>query len=183
MFLFLINFANPKHQDLAHCPKFSIGSLTHIVSWGAVVGLTPNPQPGVPGLPFIRPLPYFLNGRAIAQAVSRWLPTAAARVWAWVWSCGILWWDKVAPGQVFSEYFGFPRQSSFHQLLHNHPHLSSGACTIGQKWPQYRDLVPPHLIIINTSEWHRCPYQELTPALAYLASWSGLADFPTTSRE
>jgi hypothetical protein len=22
-------------------------------------------------------------------------------------------------------------------LLHNHPHLSSGACTIGQKWPQY----------------------------------------------
>jgi hypothetical protein len=22
-------------------------------------------------------------------------------------------------------------------LLHNHPHLSSGVCTIGQKWPQY----------------------------------------------
>jgi hypothetical protein len=32
--------------------------------------------------------------------------------------------DKVALGQVFSEYFGFPCQSSFHQLLHNHPHLS-----------------------------------------------------------
>jgi hypothetical protein len=31
-------------------------------------------------------------------------------------------------------------------LLHNHPHLSSGACTIGQKWPQYlADFVPPHL--------------------------------------
>jgi hypothetical protein len=44
-----------------------------------------------------------------------------------------------------SEYFGFPCQSSFHQLLHNHPHLSSGACTIGQKWPQYLvDVVPPH---------------------------------------
>jgi hypothetical protein len=28
-------------------------------------------------------------GRAIAQAVSRWLPTAAARVRARVWSCGI----------------------------------------------------------------------------------------------
>jgi hypothetical protein len=28
-------------------------------------------------------------GRAIAQAVSRWLPTAAARVRAWVWSSGI----------------------------------------------------------------------------------------------
>jgi hypothetical protein len=40
--------------------------------------------------------------------------------------------DKVAPGQVFSEYFGFPCQSSFHQFLHNHPHLSSGAGTIGQ---------------------------------------------------
>jgi hypothetical protein len=40
--------------------------------------------------------------------------------------------DKVALGQVSSEYFGFPCQSSFHQLLHNHPHLSSGAGTIGQ---------------------------------------------------
>jgi hypothetical protein len=42
-------------------------------------------------------------------------------------------WDfvvgKVALGQVFSEYFGFPCQSSFDQLLHNHPHVSSGACT------------------------------------------------------
>jgi hypothetical protein len=28
--------------------------------------------------------------------------------------------DKMALGQVFSEYFGFPCQSSFHQLLHNH---------------------------------------------------------------
>jgi hypothetical protein len=39
--------------------------------------------------------------------------------------------NKVALGQVFSEYFGFPCQSSSHQLLHNH-HLSSGA---GQQWP------------------------------------------------
>jgi hypothetical protein len=45
--------------------------------------------------------------------------------------------DKVAPGQVYSEYFGLPCQSLFYQLLHNHPHLSSGVCTIGQKWPQY----------------------------------------------
>ena len=30
--------------------------------------------------------------------------------------------DKVALGQVFSEYFGFPCQSSFHQTLHNHNH-------------------------------------------------------------
>jgi hypothetical protein len=57
----------------------------------------------------------------------------------------------VALEQVFSEYFGFPCQSSFHQLLHNQPHLSSGACTIGQKWPQYpRDFVPPHKIKKNS---------------------------------
>jgi hypothetical protein len=30
--------------------------------------------------------------------------------------------DKVAPGQVFSENFGFPCQSTFHLLLHNHLH-------------------------------------------------------------
>jgi hypothetical protein len=30
--------------------------------------------------------------------------------------------DKVALGQVFSEYFGFPCQSSFHQILHHHKH-------------------------------------------------------------
>jgi hypothetical protein len=30
--------------------------------------------------------------------------------------------DKVALVQVSYEYFGFPYQSSFHQLLHNHHH-------------------------------------------------------------
>jgi hypothetical protein len=55
--------------------------------------------------------------------------------------------DKVALGQVFSEYFGFPYQSSFHQLLYNHHHLSSGAGTIGQKWPQYKGLSPTPLAI------------------------------------
>jgi hypothetical protein len=55
--------------------------------------------------------------------------------------------DKVTLGQVFSEYFGFSCQSSFHQLLHNHPHLSSGAGTIGQKWPQYKGLSPTPLAI------------------------------------
>jgi hypothetical protein len=49
--------------------------------------------------------------------------------------------DKVALGQVFSEYFGFPCQSSFHRLLHNHPG------TIGQKWPQYKGLGPTPLAI------------------------------------
>jgi hypothetical protein len=48
------------------------------------------------------------QGRAIAQAVSRWLPIAAARVW----QLGFVV-DKMAPGQVFTEYFGFPCQPHF----------------------------------------------------------------------
>jgi RNase P/RNase MRP subunit POP5 len=56
-------------------------------------------------------------GRAIAQAVSRWLLTAAVRDS----SPGLVMWDfvveKVTLGQVFSEYFSFPCQSSFHKLL------------------------------------------------------------------
>jgi hypothetical protein len=39
--------------------------------------------------------------RAIAEVVSRWLPTAAARVCAWVWQEEFVV-DKVALGQVFS---------------------------------------------------------------------------------
>jgi hypothetical protein len=39
--------------------------------------------------------------------------------------------DKVALGQVFSENFGFPCQSSFYQFLRTH-HLRSGAGTKGQ---------------------------------------------------
>jgi hypothetical protein len=33
--------------------------------------------------------------------------------------------DKAALRRIFSEYFSFPCQSSFHQLLHNHHHLLS----------------------------------------------------------
>jgi hypothetical protein len=40
--------------------------------------------------------------------------------------------DKVVHGKIFSKYFGSPYQSSFHQLLHNHHHLSYGAGTVGQ---------------------------------------------------
>jgi hypothetical protein len=61
------------------------------------------------------------KGRDIAQAVSRWLPTTAARVRARVWQMGFVV-DKVALGQVFSEYFGYPCESSFHQILHHHHH-------------------------------------------------------------
>jgi hypothetical protein len=60
-------------------------------------------------------------GRAMAQAVSRWLPTAAARIRPRSGHVGFVV-DKVALGQVFSEYFGFPCQSSLHQILHPHNH-------------------------------------------------------------
>jgi hypothetical protein len=68
-----------------------------------------------------------MKGRAIAQAVSRRLPTAAARVCVRRGMCD-LWWTKVALGQVFSENFGFPCQFTFHLFLHNrlhyHPRLA-----------------------------------------------------------
>jgi hypothetical protein len=69
---------------------------------------------------------YKRKGRAIAEAVSRWLPTAAARVW----QVGFVV-DKMAPGLVFSEYFGFPCQPHF--IPPTSPSSQSpGTCTIGQ---------------------------------------------------
>jgi hypothetical protein len=66
-------------------------------------------------------------GRAIAEAVSRWLLNAAARVRARVWQVGFVV-DKMVSGQVFSEYFGFPCQNcSFHQLLQHHHNSSPTA--------------------------------------------------------
>jgi hypothetical protein len=53
---------------------------------------------------------------------------------------------KVALGQVFSEYFGFPCQFLFHRLLHIHRHLSSGAGTMGEfvtDVPSGLSLTPP----------------------------------------
>jgi hypothetical protein len=49
-------------------------------------------------------------GHAIAQAVSCWLSTAAA--WVQVYVGFVV--DKVALGQVFSKYFNFFCQFSFH---------------------------------------------------------------------
>jgi hypothetical protein len=63
-----------------------------------------------------------LPGRAIDQVVSCWLPTAATWVRARVWQVGFMV-EKVALEQVFSEYFGFPCQSLFQQILHHHNHL------------------------------------------------------------
>jgi hypothetical protein len=59
--------------------------------------------------------------------------------------------DKVAPGQVFSEYFGFPSQSTFHQFLqhHNHPGQVQQAiqwlmCRVDPAWTP-----PPNMRIIR----------------------------------
>jgi hypothetical protein len=67
------------------------------------------------------------SGRAIAQAVSRWLPIAAARVQIWVWSSGICGGQNGA-GAGFLRVLRFPLPTFIPSvLLHNHPHLSSGA--------------------------------------------------------
>jgi hypothetical protein len=57
--------------------------------------------------------------------------------------------DNVALGQVFSEYFGFLFQFSFHRLLHIH-HLPSEARTISQAVadvPSGLSLTPPQELI------------------------------------
>jgi hypothetical protein len=75
------------------------------------------------------------DGRVTAHAVSRWLPTAAARVRARSVHVRFVV-DKVGVGQVFSEYFGFPYQSSLHQILH--PHNHAGQVQLANWWPQCR---------------------------------------------
>jgi hypothetical protein len=75
-------------------------------------------------------------GRAIAHAVSRRLSTAAARVLTRAWSCGILWWTKVALGQVFSENFGFPCTIYIPSASPQSSSLSPEVGRIGQDWPQ-----------------------------------------------
>jgi hypothetical protein len=87
-----------------------------------------------------------LIGSAIAQAVSRWLPTAAARLRVRGKHVRFVV-DKVALGEVFSEYFGFPCQSSFHQFLlqHNHPGLAQLVAAV----PRGPNWTPPSTIPIK----------------------------------
>jgi hypothetical protein len=97
-----------------------------------------------------------LIGRAVVQAVSRRLPTAAAQVRSQVRSCGICGGQSVT-GQVSSEYFGFPCQFSFYQMFHNH--LSSGAGTIGELMadvPSGLILTPPQKTKATSPHLHMC---------------------------
>jgi hypothetical protein len=55
--------------------------------------------------------------------------------------------DKVAMGHVFSEYFGFPCQLSFHRLLHIH-HLLLVVGKIGQVMAE----VPSRLSLTPSQE-------------------------------
>jgi hypothetical protein len=64
-------------------------------------------------------------GRTVAQAVSRRLPTAAARFGAKVRSCGI-YGGQSGTGAGFLRVLRFPLP-----ILHTH-HLSTGAGTIGR---------------------------------------------------
>jgi hypothetical protein len=74
-------------------------------------------------------------GRSIAQAVSRWRPAAAAGFKPGSGQVGFVV-DKVALGRVFSEYFGFPCQSSFHQILYHHN--LPGQVQLANQWPPGR---------------------------------------------
>jgi hypothetical protein len=75
------------------------------------------------------------KGRAIAQAISRWLPTAGARVRARVWSSGIC-------GGQCGDGAGFLLVLRFSLPIFIPPNSTSSRSpavgTIGQKWPMCR---------------------------------------------
>jgi hypothetical protein len=77
-----------------------------------------------------------VQGPAIAQAVSRWLPTAAARVRAWVWSSGICGGQSGA-GAGLLRVLRFPLTIFIPPIAPQSTSSIIWGCTIGQKWPQY----------------------------------------------
>jgi hypothetical protein len=88
-----------------------------------------------------------IKGRALAQAVSRRLPTAAdpdSRPGQVMWD---LWWTKWHWAEFSPSIFGFPCQFLSHRLLHTH-HLSTGAGTRGQ----FVSDVPSELILTPPQE-------------------------------
>jgi hypothetical protein len=66
------------------------------------------------------------KGCVIAQAVSRWLPTAAVRGSRPGVSCGILWWTKWRWGRFCPSTSVSPANFYSTNCSKNHPHLSSG---------------------------------------------------------
>jgi hypothetical protein len=95
------------------------------------------------------------RGLAVAEAVSRWLRTAAARVLTRVWQVGFVV-DKVASGQVFSEYFGFPCQNRL--IPPTSPSSQSpGAVSRGlaTSWSPIRGVLPTVLDLVTEMKWPR----------------------------
>jgi hypothetical protein len=96
---------------------------------------------------------YFVRSpHNIAEAVSRWLPTAASRVRAWVWQVGFVV-DKVTSGQVFSEYFCFPYQyHSFHQILRHHNHPGQTRIGLASSWSPVQRV---QLTVLDLENWNK----------------------------
>jgi hypothetical protein len=87
----------------------------------------------------------FIYGLAIAKLLVAGFPPRLPGFEPWTRHVGYVV-DKVALGQVFSDYFDFPCQFLFHRMLHIHHHLSSGPGTIGQieaDVPSRLSLTPP----------------------------------------
>jgi hypothetical protein len=76
--------------------------------------------------------------------------------------------DKVALGQVFSEYFGFPYQFAFHRLLHVHHHLSSEAGTMGQLLAD----VPSEFSLTPTQDTKKTTFEIRTNAVHSVVKYS-----------
>jgi hypothetical protein len=86
----------------------------------------------------------YITGGARAQAVSRRILTAEARVPSQVSTCEIVV-DKVALGQVFLTILRFPLSVSFQRCsIFTSTHVSSGGSTKGPSEVQFhRDIVSP----------------------------------------
>jgi hypothetical protein len=106
------------------------------------------------------------QNNAIAQAVSRWLPIAAARVRAWVLSCGIC-------GGQSGAGAGFLRVLRFHLPIFIPPIAPQSPSSI--IWGLYnrpevaavpRDLVPPHK---NSSIIMKNVYKEVKGSNMHIA--------------
>jgi hypothetical protein len=85
-----------------------------------------------------------MRGRVITQAVSRWFPTAAARVRARVWSCGICG-EQSGAGAGFLRVLRFPLPISIPPIASQSPSsIVWGLYNRPEMAAVPRDFVPPH---------------------------------------
>jgi hypothetical protein len=82
------------------------------------------------------------DGRSIAQAISRRLPTAGARVQTRVWSCGILM-NRSGAGAGFLRELRFPLPIYIPSASPQSSSLLPEVGTIGQEWPPCHPPPPP----------------------------------------